>query len=242
MNDVSRFLDGAIEVRQPIDGYRAGSDAVFLATTLSAHPGEKVLDLGCGVGTASLLMKWRLPDVCITGLDVQKDMLDLAMWNAQHNKLDIDFMAHDVSNAHVGLGIFLDSFDQVITNPPYFVGDGMSKTLDRHISRSMTDVDLKMWIKFSHIMLKPRGILTLIYPARSTDYVIHLLKQHHFGAVQIFPLWPKVGVPAKRIIIRARKNVASPAEMLPGLVIHEDAGQYTTRADKILRGQTTLQF
>lgn len=242
MDDVSKFLGGAVEVRQPVDGYRAGSDTVFLAATISAQRGEKILDLGCGVGTLGLLVKHHLPEVHITGLDVQQDMLDFAEWNARHNTLSMSFVTHDVANTHIGLGLPLDSFDQVVTNPPYFLGDAMAKTPDRHRSRSMVDVDLMLWIKFCHIMLRARGILTLIYPARSMDDVIQALKVHYFGAVQVFPLWPKAGVSAKRVIIRARKNVQSPAQMVPGLTLHEDCGQYTVLADNILRGKDVLRF
>jgi tRNA1(Val) A37 N6-methylase TrmN6 len=59
--------------------------------------------------------------------------------------------------------------------------------------------------------------------------------------VQILPLWPRPGEPAKRVIIQAQKSSGAAAKMLPGLVLHRDAGGgYTPEADAILRGEATL--
>ena len=55
------------------------------------------------------------------------------------------------------------------------------------------------------------------------------------GDIAVFPLWPGIGKPASRVIVRARKGVASPTRLLPGLVLHEADGRYTTAADAILR-------
>ena len=44
------------------------------------------------------------------------------------------------------------------------------------------------------------------------------------------------GVAARRVIIRARKGVASPLQILPGLVLHEADGRYTADAANVLNG------
>ena len=44
------LLDGRVRLRQPLDGYRAAIDPVFLAAAVTAESGERLLDLGCGVG------------------------------------------------------------------------------------------------------------------------------------------------------------------------------------------------
>ena len=47
-----RFLGGAVTVVQPARGYRAGMDAVLLAASLSAKPGESLAEAGSGAGAA----------------------------------------------------------------------------------------------------------------------------------------------------------------------------------------------
>mgnify|MGYP005709842905 FL=1 len=54
------FLGGAIKIWQPKNGYRAGMDPILLAATVNVSEGQKVLDLGCGVGTASFAIGFRV--------------------------------------------------------------------------------------------------------------------------------------------------------------------------------------
>ena len=57
-----------------------------------------------------------------------------------------------------------------------------------------------------------------------------------FGGIVVFPLWPKAGRDAKRLIVTARKGVRSPLRLSAGLVLHDEAGGYTKEADAVLRG------
>ena len=45
------FLNGQLKITQPSDGYRAATDPVFLAASISAENGQSILDIGSGVGT-----------------------------------------------------------------------------------------------------------------------------------------------------------------------------------------------
>jgi tRNA1(Val) A37 N6-methylase TrmN6 len=50
-----------------------------------------------------------------------------------------------------------------------------------------------------------------------------------------FPLWPKQGVAAKRAILQARKGSRAPFCLLPGLILHQTDGSWTSEADAVLR-------
>jgi tRNA1(Val) A37 N6-methylase TrmN6 len=52
----------------------------------------------------------------------------------------------------------------------------------------------------------------------------------------VYPLWPGCDRPAKRVIVQARRGVATPLRLAPGLVLHEADGRYTPAADAVLRG------
>jgi tRNA1(Val) A37 N6-methylase TrmN6 len=56
------------------------------------------------------------------------------------------------------------------------------------------------------------------------------------GEIVVFPLWPGQGKPAKRVIISARKDIATPTRLASGLILHKEDGGYTPEADAILRG------
>jgi tRNA1Val (adenine37-N6)-methyltransferase len=56
----------------------------------------------------------------------------------------------------------------------------------------------------------------------------------------VFRLWPRAGVPAKRIILRARKASRAALVLHAGLVLHEADGRYTPATDAILRDGAPL--
>jgi tRNA1(Val) A37 N6-methylase TrmN6 len=58
--------------------------------------------------------------------------------------------------------------------------------------------------------------------------------------VSILPLWPRDGVPAKRVIVQALKGSGAAQALLPGLVLHDTDGRYTAAADAILRDGAAL--
>lgn len=79
----------------------------------------------------------------------------------------------------------------------------------------------------------------MIYPASGTDRILRALGKK-FGAIDIIPLWPRAGVPAKRVIIRAIKDRKTPSSLHYGLVLHEANGSYTQAAEAILRSGQAL--
>jgi tRNA1(Val) A37 N6-methylase TrmN6 len=83
-------------------------------------------------------------------------------------------------------------------------------------------------------MVKPKGTIVLVHRADRLDEIVSLL-HGKAGELIVLPLWPKVGKPAKRLIVRARKGIRTGAAMLPGLVLHESDGKYTAEAEAVLR-------
>ena len=57
------FLNGKLKITQPSNGYRAATDPVFLAASVSASSGQSVLDVGSGVGVASLCLGARVSNL-----------------------------------------------------------------------------------------------------------------------------------------------------------------------------------
>jgi len=230
-----RLLDGRLLLRQPVEGYRAAIDPVLLAATVPAVAGEMILDLGSGVGTASLCLASRVAGCRIFGLEMQPALVTLARQN-----IDINGMTGRIE-AMIGTlqlpppRLAPGSFHHVMTNPPFHPGDGTaSPTSGKDLANREGEIDLAQWLRFAVNMLRPKGTLLMIHRADRLDDLLAALHRK-VGEIIVTPLWPKRGRPAKRVLLRARKGVATPLTLAPGMVLHEEDGRYTAQADDILR-------
>jgi tRNA1(Val) A37 N6-methylase TrmN6 len=237
-----RLLDGRIRLKQPRDGYRAAIDPVLLAAATPALPGERVLDVGAGVGAASLCLAFRVPNVQVTGLELQPDLAELAAINIRDNNLEdhVHILTGDLLSPPSDLAA--SSFDRVMSNPPFQKAGTHTPPpgASRALAHGEGSADLAAWIAFCTRMLKPRGTLTLVYRADRLDDLIALL-HGRFGAITLIPLWPRVGRPAKRVLVTARRGARSPAALSAGLILHEADGGFTPAAEAILRHGNALE-
>lgn len=110
-----KFLGGKLVLTQPVNGYRAGVDPVFLAASVQAHPGECVLDMGCGAGAAALCLGTRVAGLRLVGIERQAPYAELARRNGAQNH--IPFEVHEADIANPPAALKEESFDHVIMDP-----------------------------------------------------------------------------------------------------------------------------
>ena len=236
-----RLLGGRVRLRQSADGARAAIDPVFLAAAVPAEPNQQILDAGCGAGAAMLCLAARVPQCRIIGFELQRDLVRLAGDNALLNGMGdrLSVMAGDLLQPPPRLSP--GSFDHVMANPPFLErGRGtVTPNLAKAAATMEGDAGLADWVRFALAMVRAKGTLTLIHRADRLDALLGQIAGRA-GEVVIFPLWPRVGQPAGRILVQARKQIAAPARLAAGLVLHEADGRFTAAAEAVLRGGEAL--
>lgn len=236
-----RVLGGRVVLAQPADGYRVAIDPVLLAAAIDATPGERILDLGCGVGTAALCLAWRLTGVSVVGLDREPVFIDLASSNIVANACQdrVRCLLGDLLTPPAELGP--GSFDRVMANPPYLKRG--AATVSAHPLRAAATMEgeagLRDWVEAAARLLKPGGSLTMIHRADRLPDLLEALSPA-FGDLRILPLLPKAGLPPKRILVKAVLGGGGAPVERPGFVLHEADGRFTAAADKVLRGGAAL--
>jgi tRNA1(Val) A37 N6-methylase TrmN6 len=128
------------------------------------------------------------------------------------------------------------AFDHVMANPPFLERGSAAPSITPGKAASTTegDADLASWVRFCLAMVRPKGTITFIYRADRLDALIGEIAGRA-GEVVIYPLWPAAERPASRILVRARKQIAAPARLAPGLVLHRADGRPTESAYGVLR-------
>jgi tRNA1(Val) A37 N6-methylase TrmN6 len=226
------LLGGRVRLLQPAQGYRVAIDPVLLAAVLPDGFRGRVADLGCGVGAAALCAATRLTEARVVGIERDPFLADLARQNVARNGLDAraEIVTGDIR------GAASPDFEAVIVNPPFLEAARANAQSDARKAAATIedDASLDIWIDAALARLRPKGTLAMIHRADRLDDLLAALRGRA-GEVVVFPLWPKVGVAAKRVIVRARKGLRSPLVLAAGLVLHEVDGRFTAAAEAVLR-------
>ncbi|HXE17636.1 MAG TPA: methyltransferase [Stellaceae bacterium] len=235
------LLDGRVRLMQPAQGYRAAIDPVMLAAAIPAKAGETVLDLGCGAGAAALCLAMRVDGCRITGIEAERGLVRLAGDNVVRNGLSdrVLILAGDLSRPPQRLEP--GSFAHVMANPPYLAAGTAtpSPVAGKAQANIEGEADLAAWMRFALTMTRAKGSVTVIHRADRLENLLALLTGRA-GEIVVFPLWSGAGKDAKRVIVRARKGIASPTRMASGLVLHETDGRFTEAAQAVLRHGAAL--
>lgn len=237
------LLDGRVRLRQPLAGYRAAIDPVFLAASVPAESGESLLDLGCGVGAAALCLLARVPGTRVTGIEIQADLAHLAGENGRENGWGGRFLALTGDVARPPPRLAPGSFHHAFCNPPHLAADRARPA--SHPGRDLANREgtarLVDWVATALAMVRSKGTVTFIHRADRLDDLLAAFSGRA-GEIVVFPLWPGAGKPAKRVIVRARKDVATPLRLAAGLILHQPDGSFTPAAEAILRGSKGLEL
>lgn len=234
-------LGGRVGLHQPAFGYRVAIDPILLAAACPAEPGETIVDLGCGVGTAALCLARRVPAVRCIGVDLQAELAELASRNALENELAdrVSFVAGDILDRT--LAIYDDPADHVIVNPPYLKRGTATPSGNpvKALANIEGDADLAAWVAAAAKAVRSGGSITFIHRADRLPELLALLGARCGGLV-ILPLLPKAGAAARRAVVAGRLDQRRPTTLLPGLVMHEADGGFSPLLQRVLRDGAAL--
>ena len=238
------LLGGKLTLRQPLRGHRFGHDAVLLAAATPARKGEHAIELGAGVGAAGLALARRVEGLAVTLIELDPNLAALAHENAARNALAdrvrvvcLDVAAPAAQFADAGLAP--DSVDHVLMNPPFNTPHNPSPDRARRLAHAASPGTLSRLIASAARLLRPQGVLTLIWRADGLADLLAALASG-FGAIAVMPVYPKSGAGAIRVLVSAAKASNAPLSLLPGLVLADSDNKPSAQADAILRHGTAL--
>jgi tRNA1(Val) A37 N6-methylase TrmN6 len=238
------FLGGQLRLRQPKSGHRAGRDAMLLAAATPARAGDRVVDLGAGVGAAGLAVAKRVAGVKLVLVEIDAALAALARGNAAANAIAADVIVLDVTSeagAFAAAGLAPDSVDVVLMNPPFNdpTRHRVSPDRGREIAHVASAATLESWIHAGRRILKSGGVLSLIWRADGLAEVLAALDRG-FGSLKILPVHGDPKTPAIRVLIGAIKGGKAPVQIHAALMLNDESAVPNKQVQEILAGKGIL--
>jgi len=197
-----------LRIIQARDSYRFSVDSILLLNFIRLKNYEKIIDLGTGSGIIPLLLFGKKKGLSIYGIEIQKDLADMARRSVELNKLQngITIIQEDFRNLK---NIFKNQqFDVVVSNPPYVsLGQGkISPSSSRAIARHEIKGDLEDIISASNYLLKNKGRIYLIYRSAKLIKLVLAFKKYGIEPKVIKFIHPQPGESANLVLLEGLKS------------------------------------
>ncbi|HZJ84123.1 MAG TPA: tRNA1(Val) (adenine(37)-N6)-methyltransferase [Syntrophomonadaceae bacterium] len=225
---------GDLKIIQARKGYRFSLDALLLAHFCSTDGVRDVFDFGTGSGIIPIILTFRAPELKITGIDLQAQMVERARRSVKLNNLQdkIGILEQDIKKLEEVFSKGLA--DLVVCNPPFYKkGEGqLSSNSEAAIARHELELTLGEIIKQASYILKDRGKIALIQRASRLTEVISLFTDYKIKTSRIRMVHTKLDSEAKLCLIEGQKHGRLPLEILAPLIIYQADGQYSEEIKK----------
>ena len=203
---------GPVYVQSP--HFLLGTDSILLADFVRPQSRRHGLDLGCGGGILMLLLKTRLPELCMEGLEILPEAADIARENLRKNfPGEIPCVrTGDLRNCRTYYSA--GSFDFLVSNPPYFAaGSG----------RSAPEAG--------------RGSVSLVYRAERLAELCTAFCAFHLEPKRLRFILNQADSAPKLFLLEARKDAAPGLRTEPNLICRNADGSDSAEIHRIYHSQ-----
>lgn len=220
-----------LKILQRNDLFKFSIDSLLLGDFVRVNPrAKKIIDLGCGLGPISLYLSLKTK-AHIVGVDIQKDVIELAIKSVKLNHLDkqIELIHGDIRKIHEHFET--NQFDIVVCNPPFYKTNEVKQQNNIQalsIARHEIKLNIDSLLQASKRLLSQGGMFYMIHRADRMDEIIVKLHQHHFVVKRLRFVYSKPNKPAKMLLVEARYNGSMGSlEIEEPLYIYNKDTQYT---------------
>lgn len=220
------FLFRRFEVYHDRCAMKVGTDGVLLGawagqTVLQqAAVPHSILDIGTGSGLVALMLAQQFPACAIRAIDIEPSAVEQAAFNFSHSP-----WTERIKSEQATLQTYnsTESFDLVVSNPPYFENSLKNPDKGRELARHTDSLPYADLVTHTARLLSPEGMAVYILPAEAETSILSLTAAAGLSPVRLTRVHSKEGKPAKRILV-AFRFLPTPMPVLPEVFYIEGDG------------------
>ena len=233
VNDLVYFDN--LKIVQNKEYFNFSLDSVLLPNFCCLNKStKKIIDLCTGNAPIPLILS-TMTNANIIGVEIQKNIYDLAIKSVKINKLEekINIINEDVRK--IDNYFDTDTFDLITCNPPYFkVGDHNINPNDKKaIARHEVLATLDDIVKEASILLNSKGYFAMVHRPLRLIEIIDTFRKYKIEPKRLQFVYPKFGSECNHILIEGIKDGAPGLKVLEPIFVYGDDGKWTKEILKI---------
>lgn len=225
-----------LKIIQNTKGFCFGIDSVLLSDfAKNIKKDSIVVDLGTGTGIISLLLCKKTELKKIYGVEIQKEVAEMATRSIEINKLEEKFQIINKDLKNIFEDLNPNSIDVVVTNPPYMKLNTGAKNEEKRklISRHEIECTLEDVIRVSYKLLKSNGEFYMVHRAERIVDIFSVMRKYRLEPKKIRFIQSNINKEPNLILIKAVKDAGNQLTLDKPLIIYNEDGSYTNEVLRI---------
>lgn len=227
-----------LKIVQNTDWFAFSLDSVLLSNFVTLNKNtNKIIDFCTGNAPIPLILSTKT-NAKITGVELQKEIYDLAQKSIKINNLEekIELLNMNVKDL---VDIYeTDTFDVITCNPPYFKvkeDSNLNKNDIKTVARHEIELNLDDIFSLARKLLKNNGLISMVHRPNRLVEIIEIMKKNNIEPKKIQFVYPKRNTECNTILIEGSKNGNPGLKILPPLYVHDENGKYLEEIEEMFQ-------
>ncbi len=167
-------------IKQDKTAMKISTDAVLLGAWTNLNNAESILDIGAGTGVLALMLAQRSDAEIIDAVEIEDNAYEQCVENfEQSNWADRLFCYHANFNDFAVEIHNEQTYDLIISNPPFYTETFESNIKSRAMARSTSTLPFKKLLKEVTMLLSEKGIFSVIIPTKEETTFLNLAEKEN---------------------------------------------------------------
>lgn len=236
MPEFDELWSGGPLFKKSEESFKLSTDSVLLADFANSSRARRILDLGSGAGVLCVLLGSKNPEAEIVGIELQEDFAALSRENLSENGLNNAGIINADLRGYRDL-FPAESFDLVVTNPPYFPENSGYSAPSSHRAaareeKTCTLADVCACARFA---LRWGGSLALVHRPERLSELFCAMTAAGIEPKRLRMVCHKAGRAPSLVLVEGRRGGKPGLVIEPPLLLTDEDGKDTGEIEKIYR-------
>lgn len=225
------LLKKGLKIIQRNDYFNFSLDSLLISEFVKINKTSKqILDLGTGNAAIPLFLSLK-STASIHGIEIQKISYELAKRNVALNQLGEQIHIHHGDMKDWKKFFQKNSFDIVVSNPPFFKFHGNEELLNDleplTLARHEISITLEEVIQIASLLVKEHGYFYLVHRADRLADILESCRKYRLEPKRIQFFHSKKKQNAKILLLEAVKYGKASLQILAPVFVHGKDGKYS---------------